>query len=114
MNKKIKAKEFKIFYGLFEDAEDVFNGFSISSNDWKDIKFVYAAYEYEDYTGLAHIIFIKDGKLYEVNESHCSCNGLESWEPEETSVIALLSRPNVSDAAKDNLKKLYKNIICFA
>lgn len=52
--------------------------------------------------------------LYEVNGGHCSCNGLsESWGPEETNLTALLSRPNVPDAAKDNLREYYKKLIAF-
>ena len=39
------------------------------------------------------MLFRKDGKLYEVNGSHCSCYALEGqWEPEETTVEALRHR----------------------
>jgi hypothetical protein len=53
---------------------------------------VYAGYTYEDYSGAALIVFVKDGTLYENNDGHCSCYGLESWEPEETSRETLLMR----------------------
>ena len=113
----MKKKLDKIFYGLWSCAEDVFgndyNGFYVPEEDQKNIEFIFASYEYEDYSGYAFAVFIKDGKLYEINESHCSCNGLEHWEPEETSVIALMSRPNVPSEAKANLKQIYKNVMCF-
>jgi hypothetical protein len=50
-------------------------------------------YSYEDYSGEAFVLFRRDGKLYEVNGSHCSCCGLEGqWGPEETDVKSLLHR----------------------
>lgn len=58
-----------------------------------DENILFAVYTYEDYSGKAFVLFEKDGKLYEVNGSHCSCNGLEGqWQPEETSVEALKFR----------------------
>jgi hypothetical protein len=53
---------------------------------------IYAGYSYQDYNGSAIIVFARDGKLYENNDGHCSCNGLGDWLPEETSVEALLMR----------------------
>ncbi len=103
----------QVFYGYFSCAEDVFTSFQVAVNN--KLTFLYAAYDCEDYSGDAHVIFIKDGCLYEVNGSHCSCMGLEDqWSPEETTVTALLSRPNVSDNAKNNLKCFYKNLLIFA
>lgn len=52
-----------------------------------------AWYGYGSYEGSSLVIFEKDGKLYEVNGSHCSCYGLEGqWEPEETNWKALEMR----------------------
>lgn len=52
-----------------------------------------AWYGYGDYSGSSFVLYEKDGKLYEVNAGHCSCNGLEGqWEPEETSIEALRIR----------------------
>jgi hypothetical protein len=53
---------------------------------------IYAGYTYEDYSGSALVVFKKDGKLYENNDGHCSCYGLEDWRPEETSLDALKMR----------------------
>ena len=55
--------------------------------EYKDINVLFASYSYENYSGDAFVLFEKDGKLYEVNGSHCSCYGLEGqFEPEETSL----------------------------
>lgn len=104
----------KIFYENFTCAEDVFDAFGVSEEERKGIEFIYADYDTPSYEGYAHVIFVLYGILYEVNASHCSCYELDGqWLPEETSVIALLSRPNVSDNAKANLKQRYKNLIAF-
>lgn len=42
------------------------------------------------YCGSSFVLYEKNGKLFEVNGSHCSCYGLEGqWKPEETSWKAL-------------------------
>lgn len=56
-------------------------------------KILYAVYDQGCYEGSAFVLFSRDGKLYEVNGSHCSCYGLETqFDPEETSVEALEHR----------------------
>lgn len=59
--------------------------------DWYNIdvavlygtKILIAEY-YCRYEGVSVVIFKQDGKLFEVNGSHCSCYGLEGqWDPEE-------------------------------
>jgi hypothetical protein len=109
MKKKINLE--KIYFGNWSSAQDVFDGFSIGFQE--DIQFIFASYDTPPYEGYAFVIYLKDGKPYEVNESHCSCNGLENWEPEETSLDALMFRPGVPKEAKDNLKQAYKNLMCF-
>lgn len=48
---------------------------------------LFASYGTGNYSGEAFVLFEKDGKLYEVNASHCSCYGLEGqFEPEETTL----------------------------
>lgn len=104
----------KIFYENFTCADDVFHEFSVSDKEREGIEFIYAAYDTPDYEGYAHVIFIRERSLYEVNGSHCSCNGLEEcWYPEETSILALLNRPGVAGEAKSNLKLYYENLIAF-
>lgn len=59
---------------------------------------VFASYIYADYSGAAYVLFERDGKLFEINGSHCSCHGLSEagiceggsqWVPEETSWQAI-------------------------
>lgn len=57
---------------------------------------IFASYGGASYEGDATVIFIRDGKIYENHDSHCSCNGLDSWAPEETTVAALAMRERKS------------------
>lgn len=67
--------------------------FEIDVSELDGCEILFAVYECESYEGSALILFNKDGKLYEVTGSHCSCNGLEGqWSPEETSLEALKMR----------------------
>ena len=64
-------------------------------DEHKNETILFATYTYENYEGSAWVLFYneEDGKLYEVNGSHCSCYGLEGqWEPEETTLDALALR----------------------
>jgi hypothetical protein len=97
----------KIYFDCFESKEDVVRNFELSSEQLEGVEILYAMYDGGGYEGEAHVIFRKDDKLYEVNGSHCSCYGLEGqWKPEETTVTALLFRPNVRDEAKAILQSL--------
>jgi hypothetical protein len=81
------------FLGNFGDVKDVEHEFQIALNDGE--KILLAWYSYEDYSGSAFVLYEQNGKLYEVNGSHCSCYGLEEqFQPEETSVEALEYRMN--------------------
>jgi len=56
-----------------------------------DIVHAYYHDDYSNYCGKAYVLFVKDGKYYEVFGSHCSCMGLEDqWEPEEVTLEFLL------------------------
>jgi hypothetical protein len=67
-------------------------------NDYGDrvppeAQIVYAGYTYEDYSGSALLVWVDaQGQWWENNDGHCSCYGLESWDPERTSRKALLMR----------------------
>lgn len=55
-----------------------------------DEKIIYAGYTYEDYSGSAIIVFIgEDGQAYENHDGHCSCYGLEDWNPEKADLKAI-------------------------
>lgn len=74
--------------------------------DYEEVNILFASYTYVCYDGSAFVLFEKDGKLYEVNGSHCSCYGLEGqWEPEETSLESIEYRLRNGDYAFDNCSK---------
>jgi len=96
MNKhyfKMKLMGHKIFLGDFEDEQDVINSFEETQDVLNGAYILLAHYEVDGYEGSAFVLFERDGKFYEVNGGHCSCNGLEGqWEPEETSANELVHR----------------------
>lgn len=55
---------------------------------------VYARYDDGGYDGSGMVLFVRDGRLWEDHDSHCSCNGMwdDGASPEETTVEALLMR----------------------
>ena len=95
--------------GMLED-------FGIDKTALEGAEVLLASYTYEDYSGSAFVLFRRDGDLYEVNGSHCSCYGLAEqdycgtdrtqWEPEETSREALEKRIDSYefDGLRDELK----------
>jgi hypothetical protein len=81
----------KNFEDLFNDVEDICSNFGIGLDELKDAVIYAAVYSYEDYSGSAFVLFEKDGKLFSVHGSHCSCYGLEGqWSPEEESWEVIL------------------------
>jgi hypothetical protein len=101
----------KIFgsFSAFEDVLNQWRGYSWSGEPVKPLKepiptedeLLFASYGGGAYEGDAVVIFQKDGKLYEVHGSHCSCNGLEEqWEPEETSWAALAMRERETEESR--------------
>jgi hypothetical protein len=60
---------------------------------------LFAGYWHGSYDGNARVLYRKDGKLYEVNGGHCSCNGLEQqWDHGgEVTPASLAMRPNGLD-----------------
>ncbi len=97
-----------MYLGNFTNREDLMSNFNISDADLEDVRILFAAYENESYEGYAMVIFSKDGKLYEVNGSHCSCYGLEDqWKPEETNLEVLkLRKYNYGELQQDLTKFL--------
>lgn len=75
-----------------------------------DDEILFALYDTPAYEGYALVLYERDGKLYEVHGSHCSCYGLEGqWQPEETTWAALkLRKPDyVWEAGADAKKAWY-------
>ena len=77
----------------FKSIEDVTCSFHVSGDALKGAEVLIAWYGDGCYCGAAFVLYRKDGKLFEVNGSHCSCYGLEDqWEPEETTWEVLAIR----------------------
>lgn len=77
-----------MYYGEFTSWTDVCNEFGIGM---KEPTVLFAAYDLPDYDGYSTVVYVKDGKFYYVQGSHCSCYGLEDqWDPEEMPLKVLL------------------------
>jgi hypothetical protein len=86
--------EGKIYNDGFSGPQDVIDQFNAPDDALTGATVFYASYTYEDYSGYAVVVFEKDGKLWEVHGSHCSCHGLEGqWDLEETNWEAIAMRP---------------------
>lgn len=86
---------------MSEKYFDIFKerGIVAVHNDWngsedvKDEQVLLAVYSHEDYSGNAFILFWSlGGVLMEAHDGHCSCHGLDNWQPEETTWAALKMR----------------------
>lgn len=103
-----------IFIQNFTSVEDVIREYAAPADALKGATVHLAWYGYGDYCGSSLVVFEKDGKLFEVNGSHCSCNGLEDqWSPEETLWEALAMRDlsgeeESSNEAQAELQRLVK------
>ena len=72
-------------------VDDIFVDFRI--DPIRNIDIILASYYEGNYEGYAFVLFKQNGKLWEVNGSHCSCYGLEyQWDPEETTIESLRHR----------------------
>lgn len=73
----------------FEDRE----GVKKETLKHDGVNILFASYGDDNYSGEAWVLFEKEGKLYEINGSHCSCYGLEDqWQPEEVNLEELEHR----------------------
>lgn len=111
--------------------EEIKKEFGIEDKDIEGCEFFFAEYDLEQYSGSAYILFKKDGRLYEVEACHCSCNELEGqWDPlridwdylayriscnpsfysdrEKTKILIDLILKNHSWAWNDEYKETYK------
>jgi hypothetical protein len=96
-----------------QGQEAMIHDFEIDMSVLEGCEVLLASYNQECYEGSAFVLYRKDGKLYEVNGSHCSCFGLEGqWEPEETSIDALRKREwgYVLAGCEDELNKLLDSL----
>lgn len=109
-----------IYVEEFKNNSDILERYGADPTALEGANVLLAWYGYGSYCGSSLVIFERDGKLYEVNGSHCSCYGLEGqWLPEETSWEALSMRnymqndyyENGWDKAHFELKKLIETNI---
>lgn len=83
----------KKYIGMFESYEDIIDQFNAPKGALDNCKVLLAWYGSGSYDGCAFVLYKNNGKLFEVNGSHCSCNGLEGqWYPEKTTWEALKNR----------------------
>lgn len=70
-----------VYFDIFSSWRDVQREFGMNEPE-PDVLF--AAYEYESYSGEALVVFRRGGELWTVHGSHCSCYGLEEqWSPDQ-------------------------------
>jgi hypothetical protein len=81
---------------------------------YKGVQILFASYGCANYSGDAWVLFLQDGKLYEVAGGHCSCYGLEGqWEPDEVLLPELENRLlNGSFGEDDWSDNTFKEELC--
>lgn len=77
-----RKKEFAVYHGDFGDWGDVMDAFDTFDDDVRADEVLYASYERDGYDGTARVVYRVGPVFYEVEDSHCSCDGL-NWSPEE-------------------------------
>lgn len=83
---------------------------------YEKVNILFASYCYENYSGDAFVLFERDGELYEVNGSHCSCHGLDGqWDEEETNLVTIKHRLNNGRLGKEDYcgNVFYKELCSF-
>jgi hypothetical protein len=112
-----------IFLGQLESLIDVMSEFEPNwTGDDRQIKelkasgkysgIVLAYYDMDGYEGSAFVLLLRDGELWEVNGSHCSCYGLENqWNPEPTTREALLHRITKGTLGEDSFGPALKYLL---
>lgn len=106
----------KRYFEGFNTVKDVIDEFGAPSADVTDKEILFAYYGYGSYCGIAEVLFQRNGKLYEVRASHCSCYGLEGrWYPDEVTWDQLAMRPDHGtyfesdrEGAEETFKKLIR------
>ncbi|MCK5615726.1 hypothetical protein KAR91_78410 [Candidatus Pacearchaeota archaeon] len=90
-------------YNDLTGREAMKGDFEINNEHLRGAKILLASYGQGGYEGEAFVLFERDGKLYEVNASHCSCYGLEGqWDEEETDIEVLRHRLKNGEMGKDS------------
>jgi hypothetical protein len=105
------VKTVPVFTGEFADSNSADVMFCTECRHTNE-NVLYADYDCPPYEGYAYVVFEKDGKLYEVSGSHCSCYGLEDqWEPEEVCLPELANRVTNGKGTTDMYSAQVKSIL---
>lgn len=107
-----------IYLNRFANNADIISAYEAPQDALDDANVLIAWYGDGSYCGASFVLYECAGKLYEVNGSHCSYNGLEGqWEPEETTWEALSKRnfgvyydgeSEMNDRLKELINKRFK------
>ena len=108
------------YFGSWSSWEDMKNDIHVPTPPPADFptedEVIFAAYGGGGYDGTAIVVWERDGKLYEMNGSHCSCYGLDEsmGGPEETSKEALgmweFSHYDFEQDMIDRFKELFPKV----
>ncbi len=83
--------------------EEIAKIFEEDISSFEGVIIIFAAFTGDTYEGYAFVLFKRDGKLYEVNGSHCSCSGFEDqWDPEEALIAELRHRMDEGRLGEDH------------
>jgi len=84
------------YFRGFDDAEDMRRAFDEPPETFGTPDILFAVNDSYSCEALAFVLLRLDGRLFEVNASHCSCDGYEGqWAPEPTSADALRMRKSI-------------------
>jgi hypothetical protein len=89
----------KKYFGVWGSRDEVADTFEEPRSEFpSDSEILFASYDTQTYEGRAQVLFARNGSLFEVSGSHCSCFGLEQqWKPGTVSWEALAMRPRITD-----------------
>ena len=89
-----------VYIEEFNSESDIIKQYAAPADALSGATVLLAWYGYGDYCGDSLVIFERDGKLWEVNGSHCSYFELEGqWCPEETTWESLAKRNLTGECA---------------
>lgn len=101
------------YHDIFSSWDDVKREFETDFPEPACVLF--AAYEYEDYSGEALVVFDNGDGLKMVNGGHCSCRGLEGqWDIEDADAKQLRAEVSLDRDYRYGLKARYRHEILSA
>lgn len=85
---------YPIYAGDLNNYDDLWQAADTHGGIPNPDELVFAWYESGSYEGSGYAIYERDGKVYEVETSHCSCYGpwSEGWRADETNWPSIIAR----------------------